>query len=140
MIHNFTRYSIRHEIYACTQQLFIHVTSRHLLNLATLQGNFQAARQVTERPLQPQRPGRAGTNKLGFLGDFVNPPVHDDVSDVGRVAPLPHVGRTGLFEIHDRDDRGLYVDLGWQEAEGGAALSPVVLSFIVATAALMSNG
>ena len=96
-------------------------------------------RQVTgnERPLQPRRPGRAGTNKLGFLGDFVNPPVHDDVFDVGRVAPLPHVGRTGLFEI---DDRGLYVDLGWQEAEGGAALSPVVLSFIVATAALMSNG
>ena len=136
MIHNFTRYSIRHEIYACTQQLFIHVTSLEPCNFA----RKLSARQVTERPLQPQRPGRAGTNKLGFLGDFVNPPVHDDVSDVGRVAPLPHVGRTGLFEIHDRDDRGLYVDLGWQEAEGGAALSPVVLSFIVATAALMSNG
>ena len=134
MIHNFTRYSIRHEIYACTQQLFIHVTS--LIEPCNFARKL-SARQVTERPLQPRRPGRAGTNKLGFLRDFVNPPVHDDVSDVGRVAPLPHVGRTGLFEIHDR---GLYVDLGWQEAEGGAALSPVVLSFIVATAALMSNG
>ena len=98
-------------------------------------------RQVTERPLQPQRPrSRKATNKLGILEDFVNPPVYDDVSDVGRVAPLPHVGRTGLLEVFDRDDRDLDVDLSRQKAEGGAPLSPVVLSFVVAKAAIMSNG
>ena len=67
-----------------------------------------------------------------------HPLVHDDVSDVGRVAPLPHVGRAGLLEVSDR--RGLDVDLGRDAAEGGDALSPGVFAFIVAETAIMSNG
>ena len=75
---------------------------------------------------------------LKLSEDFVDLPVHDDVSDVGRVAPLPHVGRAGLLEVSDR--RGLDVDLGRDAAEGGDALSPGVFAFIVAETAIMSNG
>ena len=77
---------------------------------------------------------------LKLFEDFVDPPVHDDVSDVGRVAPLPHVGRVGLLEVSDCEDRGLDVDLGREEAEGGASLSAVVVSFVAAKAAIMSDG
>ena len=89
-----------------------------------------SARQVTERPLQPQRPrSRKATNKLGILEDFVNPPVYDDVSDVGRVAPLPHVGRAGLLEV---PARGLDFDLGRAKTAEGAALSRLVVTHGVA--------
>ena len=77
---------------------------------------------------------RGPRQQPGNLRDFLKPPpFHDDVLDGGRVSPLPHVGRAGLVEVS--------VDLGGEDAKGGAALSRIVLiSFGDAEAAIVSDG
>ena len=72
-----------------------------------------------------------------FLWDFSNRRTQNDVPHVGRVAPLPHVGRAGLLEV---PARGLDFNLGREKTKGGAVLSRVLVTLDVAETTVMSNG